>query len=368
MAREHAAVLSEAVTKLRAAETALQTARDHHTALRVQQAEARRQWQALDAARQQPGFAARPAEERRQHIAEMNGLRDDIQRMHQQLPGTRLARNQAQQAVEEARAYKLACLGIHPPSPKPAPAEAAGQREQAEEQARQLWRQEMEQRRREAMALPPPPPLPLPNPAWLLLPNWELAALPHARELQLAQAAREARQAAAAREADRARPAAGGAAPAAAPQQAAGDAAAAAAAPQQAAPVLLAAQARAQGRAQVEPRAEARQQLRQAPPPRRPKRPLRRGGGGGGSRRGRKLGGAPGRGSAWSTRWRRHSRRSSNSCTTCWLGWRGRARGRRARTRCRLWARTEAGAWQALPGIAAGCCGRTGSMPPQRQQ
>lgn len=43
VAREQAAVLAEALNKLKAAEIALQTASDHHTALRVQQAEARRQ-------------------------------------------------------------------------------------------------------------------------------------------------------------------------------------------------------------------------------------------------------------------------------------------------------------------------------------
>ncbi|PRW39265.1 acetolactate synthase [Chlorella sorokiniana] len=122
VAREHAAALTDAITRLKAAKTALQTASDLVTALQVAEREVRGQWRALDVARGQPGFAARPAQERHQHVEQMNGLVEQMQQLQGQLDGARLASEQAQQVVDHSRSYKLACLGIRPPEPPPAAA------------------------------------------------------------------------------------------------------------------------------------------------------------------------------------------------------------------------------------------------------
>lgn len=173
IAREHAAALAGATTKLKAAKTALQTASDHVTALQVADREARLQWRALHEARVQPGFAARPAQEQRQNAEQLNQLAEQMHQLRGQLDGARLAREQAQQVVDHARSYKLACLGIHPPEPPPPLAGAAPRRrdreafERAEGLARRLWQQEMqeqaqrEEARRAAMGLPPHQPHPL---------------------------------------------------------------------------------------------------------------------------------------------------------------------------------------------------------------
>ena len=195
VAREHAAALTDATTKLGAAQTALQTASDHVTALRVAERDARQQWQALHEARVAPGFAGRPAQERQQNAEQLNQLAEQIQQLRGQLEGARLAREQAQRVVDHACSYKLPCLGIHPPEPPPPAAEAAeaAQRgrareghERAEGLARRLWRQEMEDQMRRARAglpamapIPPPglfPKVPLPPMPW----GWQAAPPPGA--------------------------------------------------------------------------------------------------------------------------------------------------------------------------------------------